>query len=190
MNILIAGDSFASDWSLKYPDRIGWPNILASHYIVTNTAQAGVSEYKILKQLELVDLSQFDTVIVSHTCFSRVHTIKHPFLSNDPLHFNCDLLISDVHQKKNMNDAMKAAWGYFKYHWDETYYRDLYSMFRKEINLLLLDVPKVLQINNFEPLKSDISYRHLLEDYSGDTNHFSTEGNLRIFKDVLNHLRS
>ena len=190
MNILIAGDSFSADWSVKYSDKIGWPNMLAATYNVTNIAQAGVSEYKILKQLQSVDLSTFDSVIVSHTSFSRVHTVRHPIFNNDKLHSNCDLIWSDVESKKDLNASYKAAWSYFRYHWDENYYKDVYSLFRKEINLLLLDVSKVLQINNFNPLNSDISFKHLLPEFSGDINHFNSEGNVIIYKDVLNHLRS
>ena len=53
MKILICGDSFAADWTVKYPGQ-GWPNMLAEIHEVTNLAQAGCSEYKILKQLELL----------------------------------------------------------------------------------------------------------------------------------------
>ena len=190
MKILIAGDSFAADWSLKYSKVVGWPNMLAKSHSVTNVAQAGVSEYKILKQIESINLFNFDAVIVSHTCFSRVHTYRHPTLSRDVLHSNCDLIISDVFNKKEVNESMQAAWGYFKYHWDETYYRDLYNIFRDKIDKRLMTVQKSIQINNFEPIISDLSYRDLLKSHPGNINHFNEEGNLRIFKDVLSHLRS
>ena len=29
-NVLICGDSFAADYSPKYPDKLGWPNLLAA----------------------------------------------------------------------------------------------------------------------------------------------------------------
>ena len=189
MNILIAGDSFAADWTVKYPNKQGWPNMLSSAYNVLNVAEAGVSEYKILKQLEHIsDISIFDCVIVSHTCFSRVHTIRHPFLHNDPLHYNCDLILSDVYNKQKANESMKAAWGYFKYHWDITYYRDIYNLFRDKIDKVVSDVSNVIHINNFEPLQTDISYRHLLADYSGDINHFTDKGNCIIYQDILNRI--
>ena len=56
MHLLIIGDSFAADWSVKYADKKGWPNFLAEKYSVTNLAQAGCSEYKIKKQLDSVNL--------------------------------------------------------------------------------------------------------------------------------------
>ena len=48
LRILIAGDSFAAEW----PGTHGWSKMLAEHHDVKNVAQAGVSEYKILKQLK------------------------------------------------------------------------------------------------------------------------------------------
>ena len=68
--ILIIGDSFACVW----PNEVtGWPTQLAQQYDVTNLAQAGVSEYKILKQLLNFEKENpwwqhdFNCVIVSHT---------------------------------------------------------------------------------------------------------------------------
>jgi len=48
MKILICGDSFAADWTVKYPGQ-GWPNMLAQQHEIVNLAQAGCSEYKIFK---------------------------------------------------------------------------------------------------------------------------------------------
>ena len=67
MKILIAGDSFATVW----PDsQLGWPTLLAKKYSVVNLAQAGIGEYKILKQIQSQEINNFDLVIVSHTCNS------------------------------------------------------------------------------------------------------------------------
>ena len=64
MKILILGDSFATDWTSKYPQGKGWPNLLAEKFDVTNLAQAGISEYKILKQIKSVsNLEKFDLKI-------------------------------------------------------------------------------------------------------------------------------
>lgn len=190
MNILIAGDSFAADWTVKYHDVVGWPNMLASKYNVQNVAQSGVSEYKILKQLESIYLSDFDAVIVSHTSFSRVHTKKHPFLFNDILHKNCDLILSDINHKKYINQSATAGYNYFKYHFDENYYKDIYNLVRDKIELLIKDIKIYLSINNFEPRSCDTSFNDLLQTHRGNVNHFNQEGNEIIFKDVLNYLRS
>ena len=47
--ILICGDSFAADWSKKYEGK-GWVNMIENDHVITNIAEAGVSEYKIYKQ--------------------------------------------------------------------------------------------------------------------------------------------
>jgi hypothetical protein len=36
MKVLIVGDSFAADWTVKYPSGKGWVNLLAEHHDVTN----------------------------------------------------------------------------------------------------------------------------------------------------------
>ena len=59
MHILICGDSWAADWSVKY-NGIGWPNILQQHHDITNVAQAGVSQYRICQQLQDIDIAKFD----------------------------------------------------------------------------------------------------------------------------------
>ena len=66
MNILLCGDSFVSDWSVKHKDQSGWCNWLAKEHHVVNLAQAGVGEYKIMKQILSADLNKFDAVIISH----------------------------------------------------------------------------------------------------------------------------
>ena len=66
MNILIIGDSFATKYNGAY---LGWAEMLEQKHTVTNLAQAGVSEYKILKQLQSITIKDFDCVIVSHTYF-------------------------------------------------------------------------------------------------------------------------
>jgi len=130
LKILVAGDSFAAEW----PGNSGWVKLLAQEHPVTNVAQAGVSEYKILKQIQNENLQDYDAVIVSHTSPSRVHTLDHP-LHKDGLHKDCDLLWTDIEDRPSLfNPSLKAAKGYFKYHYDDNYYQTIYSLLRKEIN--------------------------------------------------------
>ena len=69
--ILICGDSFAADWTIKTKTS-GWVNFLKDTDII---AQAGVGEYKILKQLQSCNLELYNHIIVSHTSSYRIHTI-------------------------------------------------------------------------------------------------------------------
>ena len=63
--ILICGDSFAADWTIKTKTS-GWVNFLKDTDII---AQAGVGEYKILKQLQSCKLELYTHIIISHTSF-------------------------------------------------------------------------------------------------------------------------
>jgi hypothetical protein len=100
MKIFIAGDSFAADWSIKYPTMQGWPNMLADIHTVTNAAEAGCGEYKILKQLTSHALADYDAIIVSHTSPYRIHTNFHPVHGKDKLHYNSDFIYEDCRAHK------------------------------------------------------------------------------------------
>jgi hypothetical protein len=91
MKILVVGDSFAADWTVKYPCGKGWVNLLAEHHDVTNLAQAGCCEYRILKQLkENYIAGHFDAVIVSHTSPYRLYTRKNPIQNNFEFSLLCN----------------------------------------------------------------------------------------------------
>lgn len=188
-NILIAGDSFAAEW----PGDNGWVKLLAKDYNVHNVAQAGVSEYKILKQLHNVNLSDYDIFIVSHTSPSRVHTPTHP-LHNNGLHKDCDLLWADIENRSTfMNPSLKAAKGYFQYHYDDHYYQTLYSLLRKEIYTLLHN-KKYISLSHIEIAKhfiwedNHIDFSEFWHKNKGNENHYNTLGNKKIYELILDAL--
>lgn len=198
--ILIIGDSFAADWSVKYNDYPGWPTLLSHDYDITNLAQAGVSEYKILIQVESVCVKSYDLVIVSHTSPYRVHTYRHPVHSQDLLHSESDLILNDCeyHSKSVkhwFNRSLQHALGFFKYHFDEKYYETVYTLFRDKINSKLEGVP-VIVINNLpnvlnfasEPIVLD--FCSLWNTEPGVVNHFSEQGNLQIYKTIQQTIKS
>lgn len=190
--ILIVGDSFAA----RYPNDKGqgWPLLLRESYEVVNLAQAGVSEYKILKQLRSVsNIGRFKFIIVAHTSPYRVHTRNS--IHKTELHKDCDLLLSDVEAKKfTLNPAIKSAQGYFKHHFDPNYYEDMYELIRKEINFVTRYVP-TLHIDHFE---SSLKYAHednnldlskLWPDFRGDINHYTIYGNQIVYENILDKLK-
>lgn len=195
--ILIFGDSFAADWSIKYNDYKGWPNLLSEKFAVTNIAQAGVSEFKIHKQITSIDINDFDIFIVSHTSPYRVPIRKHPVHGTDCLHSDADLIYSDIeyHSKKIknfFNFRLKTAINFYNYLYDEEFYTTTYKMFRNAINELLVD-KKVISVNNFhnkceyfDKICLDFSYLH--PNYKGLINHFSEEGNQIIFGKILSEI--
>ena len=189
LKLLVAGDSFAAEW----PGNNGWVKLLAKEHDVTNVAQAGVGEYKILQQIRSATLDEYDAVIVSHTSLSRVHTPKHP-LHKQGLHKDCDLLWTDIEKRSSwFNRSLKAAKGYFEHHYDDEYYQTVYSLLRKEINALLSD--KVyLSMSHIDVAKLFIYESNHL-DFSdfwkanlGTENHYSIKGNKKMYDIVVDNL--
>jgi len=191
MKILIAGDSFAARW----PEEVlGWVNYLERQYNVTNLAQAGVGEYKILKQLESINLDDFDLVIVSHTSPSRVHTPTHP-LHNNGFHKDCDLIYTDLESHHSFfNNSLTTAKGWFKHHYDEEYQIDVYNLIRKEINNKI-NIPYI-SLTHIEIAaklafeKDNIDFSDLWKKQRGDINHYTEIGNRVIFKILVEKIKS
>ena len=191
MNILICGDSFAADWTTQYPDAQGWPNLLAKEYTVTNVAEAGVSEYKILKQLQSVDLNNYDAVIVSHTSVSRVHIERHP--THSGLHKNCDLIYTDLINTKDKNKVVKAGIDYFKYVFDDAYYKDIYEMLLdKIVNVTLRH--DTLHITFFDnPVHYPfgcVKLKEIHDTHPGLINHLSDQGNQQAYTRINQWLKN
>jgi hypothetical protein len=189
MKILICGDSFAADWSVKYSDYPGWPNLLAQVHDVTNLAQAGVSEYKIWKQLSNADLSKFDCVILSHTSSFRLPTELHPDHCNDPLHKDCDLIYLDI--KHSKDKSLQSVVEYF-----EKFFVPEYAIFvhkliiEHEIKFLESFKGKVIHIvtlqEDFDFSKYKfISFEKIFEEHKGLVNHYSEQGNQLAFDTIL-----
>lgn len=199
MKILIIGDSFATDWSSKYPGTVGWPNLLAEKFNVTNLAQAGVSEYRIYQQLKSVkDLNQFDLVIVSHTSPYRVPTQRHPIHANDLLHANADLIFGDIefHSKKFtnwFNKSLQSAINFFKYHYDEEYQEISYMLFRNKIhetvgNTKCIIIDTLCVPPQFVTESTVIDIREIAQHHSGLINHLSEQGNFEVYNKLLNKI--
>lgn len=196
MKILIIGDSFAADWSMKYNYYKGWPNLLAEKYNTTNLAQAGVSEYKIYKQLEtILWLGEFKVVIVSHTSPYRVPTRSHPIHNDDILHGNADLMLNDItyHSSKLynfFNKSLRSASSFFKYHYDVDFYETTYKLYRKAIEDRL-SCTNFISLNMFpnSDYKSTIDLSSIVTTHSGKINHMSEKGNMLVYKILLNKLK-
>jgi hypothetical protein len=195
-NILIIGDSYAADWTKKYPDVMGWPNMLAQKYNVINLAQAGVSEYKIYKQLCSIDnISKFDLILISHTSPYRINTRYHPIHYNDVLHKNADLIFSDIeYHKKSIfrwfNKSLTTAFNFFKYHNDDEYQETVYLLLKKQIADTIGKTNSIALTNTIVPEKFKIEKNFL--DFSemqlkhpGLVNHMSDIGNRLIYNAIV-----
>jgi hypothetical protein len=191
MKILIAGDSFAAQWP---NGEEGWPYLLRLDHEVTNVAQAGVSEYRIYKQLERADVNSYDAVIVAHTSPNRIYTPNHP-VHKEGLHQNCDLIFTDLEAHYSLlNESLAVAKGWFKHHYDQEFQDDIYRLLRKEINEMI-KIP-YLSLNNldvskpfmFEKVGVDFSSLWAIE--RGDVNHYNTKGNQTIYAILKRELDS
>lgn len=193
MNILIAGDSFAANWATKYPDKMGWPNLLAQKHEVVNIAQAGCSEYRIYQQLLAEPLDIYDVIIVSHTSPYRLYVREHPVHSRDSLHANSDLIYQDVKEHK-----IRPLTEYFEKYFDLEYAEFTHGLICKEIRNMLADHCSLhLQhvAHNYDPLPSDefMDCSDIWANNKGLMNHYSDKGNNVIYNSVNNrvaHLRA
>lgn len=181
--ILIAGDSFAADWTKKYKNISGWVNMLQSDFNVTNIAEAGVSEYKIYKQLKGIDVSKFDNIIISHTSAYRIPIEQHPIHRDDSLHSNCDIIYSDA--KEYNHPIMKTAVDFYEniFHTEyfcfvnELVYREIYNLFPNAIHITFFD--------NFYP-KNVLKFENVFLENRGNINHMNIIGNKIIYDKIKN----
>ncbi len=187
--ILIVGDSFASDWTLKNITFKGWVNLLADTYSVTNIAESGVSEYKIWQQLETTKLKNYNWIIVSHTSPYRLHTKSHPIKYKSVLHTNSDMLYGDIEYhaskwKNIFNKSLRTAYNWFIYHYDKTYQENVYQLICNKIDNILSKHNNI-QIDNFDPDTKHLNYMKYCTPNSG-VNHFDQKTNHMIYQQITN----
>lgn len=189
--LLICGDSFAADWTVKY-EGCGWVNFLEQSYKVTNLAQAGCSEYKILKQLRSVNLDKFDLVLVSHTSPYRLYIDEHPVHYKDKLHKNSCLLYSDVMEHLPNNPNLKPIVEYFDKYFNIEYAEHMHNLLLREIDELCgYDTLHISHINwdNLYKFDNFINFNNVFEKHRGMMNHYDMQGNEIVYERVLAYLR-
>ena len=191
--IALLGDSFAAEYNADSP---GWVDILAEKHSVNNVAQAGVGEYKILRQLRDIESnnphwkSLYQCVIVAHTSPFRIHTPKYP-LHKKGLHENCDLIYNDLKDRFDwFIDSLATAKNWFVHHFDDDYQVSVYKLVRQEIKRLIGDVP-YLAIDHFG-LSANLASEENRLDFSdfwlqhrGNVNHYTVEGNQKVAQAVI-----
>lgn len=191
MKILIIGDSWAADWSQQHSEYQGWPNILADRYDVTNIAQAGVSQYSIVKQLNSIVPWEYDKIVCSITSPYRVYTPKHP-VHQSGLHANSDLIYTDIEHhltEQPDNKRIQSAIGFYKHHFDTEHAEFVNELIVNHI-LDQLDPNESVITSNIEGNDS-LTTEHVYCDgysiwqsYPGKINHLSEEGNLLFAESI------
>lgn len=186
-NILLAGDSFAADWSVLHTGCAGWPNVLAERYHVINLAQAGVSEYKIWRQIERADLSHISHIIIAHTSPNRLPVERHPFHHDDPLHSSCDIIYQDI--KSRTDPDLRCLIEYFEKWFDVDYARFVHQLIiDKQISYLLgKGSISVLHLDFFD-LAIDthkhpcMNLNQIFLDHRGIINHLNDDGHHKVIE--------
>lgn len=189
--ILICGDSFAADWTVKYSGE-GWPNLLAKDYSVTNLAQAGCSEYRIYRQLTSTDLSQYDCIIVFHTSPNRLYTKSHPVHHGDILHQNSDLLYSDIKEHSKDNPSLLPIIEYFEKYFDLEHAHFIHNLLCEKIENLLLpyNVIHATGIDWFglHVFNGMLDFSKKSITNKGYANHFDLQGNKFVYETIIARL--
>ena len=188
MKLLVTGDSFAADWKLKNDSYPSWWEYLANDHDVTNLAQAGVGEYKILKQILSVDIKHFDYIIISHTSPYRIHTLQNPFHTTG-IHKNSDLIYIDVlHQSPSPEKSHCIFW--FENMFDTEYALEVHWLIREKIDLVLAN-KNILHLNFFDKdlqKEKDIDLKYLWSRYPGPINHMNKIGNQKAYETISKNL--
>ena len=185
-NILICGDSFSSNWFPKETN-IGWVNLLENDFKIKNISQAGVSEYKIYLQLMSEDLSKYDKILVCHTSPYRIPIKTHPIHKNDKIHYNCDLIYSDVNYHKK-NKIMKIANNFYENIFYKEYFEFTHDLI---INKILKLDKKIINITFFDyyDKKEIMNFSELFKKNKGDINHLNKKGNRKVYKIIKKILK-
>ena len=182
MIIGIFGDSFGADTSEN-----SWVSLLSKDYTIKHYAQAGVSEYKILEQVKKG--TEIDCAIVCHTSHSRIHVTEHPVYKKGH-HKNCDLLYADMLDKyeKDPSEINKAAYDFFRFFYDDEYYKQIYELIRQEL-LYNIECPS-LHIDHFDYPASiarecyTLDMRAEWKKNRGDINHYTVDGNKLLYEKI------
>jgi hypothetical protein len=190
--VLILGDSFSSDWTVKYPDQLGWPNMLGNEFDVVNCSQAGVSEYKIWKQLISQELKQYSHIIISHTSPYRIPVEVNPLHKNDILHSACDFIYEDV--KASNDPSLESVVEYFEKYFNMEYARFVHQLIiDKEISYLQPFYKNTLHLTKFSeinlPVNHVINFDNLFKKHKGLINHFTMQGNEKMYTDIKNWIQ-
>lgn len=186
MKLAIFGDSFGVQKKNQlYP---GWVDLLSQHFDITNYCECGVSEYKILKQLEKTDLTQFDKKIIVHTSATRIYVKYNPLHQSSEYYKNCDIILSDI---ENRDDEFSHSCKlFFKHIFDLDYTIDIHNMICKKIDDFCQEEKNIIHTTHFDysdlyQFTNMISFYDLFLKHRGDVNHYTKLGNQLIYQSLL-----
>jgi len=185
MKLAIFGDSFGvQKKNQPYPS---WVDLLSQHFDIINYCECGVSEYKILKQLENANLDEFDKKLIVHTSATRIYVKHNPLHQSTEYYKNCDIILSDI---ENRNDEFSHSCNlFFKHIFDLTYAIDIHNMICKTIDARCQD-KNVIHTTHFDysdlyQFPNMINFYDLFLKNRGDVNHYTKLGNHLIYQSLM-----
>jgi hypothetical protein len=190
--ILICGDSFAADWSVKYPGH-GWPTMLAQDYRVTNVAQAGCSEYKIHCQLHDKKITDYAAVIIWHTGPYRIPVTQHPVHHGDRLHHHSDLLYSDIKAQAEQRSDLDCIVEFYEKYFDTAAAEFTHNLICEHIEIRTHNHPCVIHAHampwdGLYKFRSVIDFQSTFDQHRGLINHFTDNGNQIVYNKIKDRL--
>jgi len=179
MKVLLCGDSFSADYTLKDKESNGWPTLLSKDVDLTNVARAGASEYRIWRQLKDNINESYDTIIVSHTSPYRIYVDKHPIHSDDPLHSECDLIYNDIKGR-----GLTYIENWFENCFSDEHARDMHQLLMLDIDRICLN-HKIIHIGHLDisaPSNFNfVNFQHIWKSNPGSINHYNQLGNQSVY---------
>ena len=190
--ILICGDSFAADWSVKYHG-VGWTTMLEQDYQVRNVAQAGCSEYKIHCQLHKEKITDYAAVIIWHTSPYRIPVTQHPLHFGDCLHHHSDLLYSDIKAQDDDHPELNCIVEFYEKYFDTAAAEFTHNLICEHIEIRTHGHPCVIHAhampwNGLYKFRSVIDFQSVFKQHRGLINHFTNEGNQIVYNKIKDRL--
>jgi len=168
----IIGDSFSTNMSPK-----SWINHLPEEYVIVNLSMNGISQYRLYHIFLDVreDFQPGDTIIFCHTNPNRIYLPdRTPYPTRfKTSHSKCDLVLGDV--SRHGMFWRFISYMFIKYFYDEEYYNTIYDLMIKDMNKV--DNCKIINMSGFVGRGPIVSVKDIFDQYRGNINHLSLEGN-------------
>lgn len=166
--LLIIGDSFsasddANSWCSKFHD-----------FETHNVSMSGSSEYRLIKQLNSLDVTDYCQVIFVHTSPNRIYVDQNPYHEFSSTHNHCDLIFQDIHARLPDPYAANVVW------WFENVFDLEQAMFNHTLLVehALKKLPNALHLTFFDYALPGVHSLHKIwKDHPGTINHMSAAGN-------------
>jgi hypothetical protein len=181
--ILLIGDSFSTS-----NHKHSWATQI-NNATVDNLSSNGSSEYRIVKKLMSVDLSEYDFAIIVHTSPNRIYVRSNPVHENSESHPTCDLIYQDIKSADSNKFTDNVSW-WFEHIFDLEYANDIHNILIEKSRLLLTDCPSLhltfFDLDNHPNLNN---LHHVWKKYPGDINHLSKDGNVKVAEFINKQLQ-